>query len=230
MNNIVHIFCLCTCIILFQPCYAAPGSVYKDAEINSNATRAPHKPSYIYEIPKKTINIETGSDSDVRFVVEYQVDLFSSAKSTLSISNDYFKSFVKSKGTYMNQNGMLLVGVQFSELNVQLGFTANRTEMADNESTNLGIGLRLPMSKGSLQPYIEASVWHSMLDNESIEDNVSGTGFGLEGGLLYNLTNKVYIRGGIAYGYTKFTEDVSNIKTTLENTTWSFNTALGYRF
>ena len=71
---------------------------------------------------------------------------------------------------------------------------------------------------------------YNYIDVDWIEDDVSAIGFGLEGGLLYNLTKNTYIKGGLAYGYTKFEEEESGIKGALKITSWTLNTGLGYRF
>ncbi|MGN0916904.1 MAG: outer membrane beta-barrel protein [Candidatus Enterousia sp.] len=222
-------FCVCGYFALFEACHAAPGSVYRDYEAHNNSNYTPYKPSYLYKASEQQNYTETDSDSDVRFVMEYQVNLFTSAKSTLSLSNGYVKASGKSKSTDLNNGGMLLLGVAFSELNAQINLMAGRIEQNDEETTNIGVGLRLPMTKGTLQPYMEVSAFYSTIDLDWVDD-VSAIGFGVEGGLLYNLTRNTYIRAGVAYGYTKFKEEESGIKGTLKNTSWTFNTGLGYRF
>lgn len=222
---------ICGYMVLFEPCHAVPGSVYRDAEKNyNNSNYTPYKPPYLYKTSEQQNYTEANSDNDVRFVMEYQVNLFTSAKTTLSLSNGYVKASGKSKATDLNNGGMLLLGVAFSELDAQIGITAGRSEQNDVEATSFGLGVRLPMTKGTLQPYVEVSASYSTLDVNWVEDDVSALGFGVEGGLLYNLTNNTYIRGGVAYAYTKYKEEESGIKGTLKNTTWTFSTGLGYRF
>lgn len=238
MKSKLSLCCACVCATLFDPCYAVPGSVYREAEVYNNANSAPYKPSYLYRASEQQDNNykETDSDSDIRFVMEYQTNLFTSTKSILSLSNDYVKISSKSKSTDMNNGGALLLGIAFSELNAQINFTAGRTELDDTENMNFGIGLRLPMTKGALQPYVEAAILHSTIDAAGWfvdgwdKDSISAIGFGLEGGLLYNLTHNTYIRGGIAYSFIEFNEEYSGVKGRLKNTAWTFNTGLGYRF
>lgn len=224
--------CLCGYAILCEPCHAVPGSAYRDAEnYNTSNYTTYNKPSYLYKSSQQqNYDNQSDSDVDVRFVMEYQIDLFTSAKTTLTLSDDYIKLSGKAKTTEMNTGGRVLLGIAFSELNAQIGVTAGRSDINDAESTTFGIGLRLPMSKGALQPYIEADVLYSSIDVDWVEDDVSAIGFGLEGGLLYNLTKNTYIKGGLAYGYTKFEEEESGIKGTLKITSWTLNTGLGYRF
>ena len=227
--------CLGECLILSNQSQAAPGSVYRDAETRNNSTytqynNAQQKSSYSYQAHEFKNNASNDGTGDIRFVMEYQIDLFTSTKSVLSLSDDYGKLSSKGKGTFMNMNGMLLLGVTFSDLNAQVGLTASRQEENNIENTNFGVEMRIPLTRGTLQPYFAASVFYSTIDMAAIEDSVSAIGFGLEGGLLYNLTRNTYIKGGISYGYTNFEEEDSGIKATLTNTSWSFNTGLGYRF
>lgn len=230
-----------TGMILFSviPTYAVPGSVYREAEAQNNYNNyndTQNKPPYLYKASEQHNYTETNSDSNVHFVMEYQANLFTSAKSVTSVSDDHIKLSSKSKSTDMNNGGALLLGVAFSELNAQINFMAGRLEQNDTENINVGFGLRLPMAKGALQPYIEGDILYSTIDASDWfvdgwdKDSISAIGFGMEGGLLYNLTRNTYIRAGVAYGYSKFKEEESGIKGTLKNTNWTFNTGLGYRF
>lgn len=231
---LLEIWMILFCVV---PAYAIPGSVYREAEARNNYNSyAQNKPPYLYKSPEQQSYTEADSDSNVRFVIEIQSNLFTSSKSILSVSNDYVKLSSKGKSTDMNNGGMLLLGVAFSELNAQINFTAGRSEQNDTENTNFGVALRLPMTKGTLQPYIEGSIFYSTIDASGWiaegwdKDSISTIGFGIEGGLLYNLTRNTYIRAGVAYGYIKFEEEESGIKGTIKNTNWTFNTGLGYRF
>lgn len=122
------------------------------------------------------------------------------------------------------------MGVAFSDLDAQVQFYVSRIEQDTAETTGIGLGVFLPLTKTQIQPYIEASVLYGMTELDDIDDEFSAIGFGVGGGVKYNFTNNLYIKGGVSYSHIKYDEEINNVNCVLKTTSWAITSGIGYKF